>query len=194
MAQPLHFSTSNILTERPVADEPDTTTDETDAERVTQEAPRKGGKKKWLWLSLLLIVLLGSGAGASWFFFMPADEDAVAEDSEHADAPASKPYYLQIDPGFVVNLNDPDFMRYLQVDVQVMAYDEAIIAHIEDVMPEIRNRLLFLFGQQKYDDLIPRAGKEALQEKARADINQILTRHGKEGMVSAVYFTSFVMQ
>lgn len=157
-----------------------------------EEKPARG--KKWLWIVLAIIILAGGGGAATWFLVL-APEPVTEEGAEGEEAAVKgKPHYLQIDPGFVVNLNDPDFMRYLQVDVEIMTFDQAVLAKVEEVMPEIRNRLLFLFGQQKYEDLIPRSGKEALQEKAREDINKIMASHGMTETVSAVYFTSFVMQ
>ena len=169
--------------------------DEQDLDEI-QEAPKpekKKGKKSLL-IVIILLVLIAGGGGAAWFLLGSSEPDADAENVEDTSANKGKPLYLQLEPGFVVNLNDPDFMRYLQVDVQIMSHDDTVIQKAEEVMPEIRNRLLLLFGQQKYDELIPRSGKEALQESVRSDINAVLKGHGVKNPVAAVYFTSFVMQ
>ncbi len=149
------------------------------------------GSRKWLWIFLLLIVFAGGGA-AGWFFFLkpaPAVEGEIAE-----PVVSSKPHYLELDPGFVVNLDDPDLMRYLQLNVQIMAHDSQALAEVETYMPEIRNRLLLLFAQQKFAQLIPRSGKENLQAAARDEINAVLKAHSVQTSIEAVLFTSFVMQ
>lgn len=156
-----------------------------------QEGTAKKGSKLWLWIILALVVL-GASAGAAWYFLVSAKAEQEAKTAEPLIAP--KPQYLEMNPGFVVNLDDPDLMRYLQVEIQLMAYKASVLEEADRNMPQIRNRLLLLLGQQKFDDLVPRSGKEALQQAALAEINAVLSENGVKDPVEALYFTSFVMQ
>ncbi len=161
------------------------------ADGQAPEAKKKGGKL-WLWIFLLLLIL-GGGGGAAWYFTQAPAVDESTEEGVPA-ATHNEPHYLQLDPGFVVNLNDPDLMRYLQVDVQLMADDTGVLNDVEKHMPEVRNRLLLLLAQQKFETLIPREGKEALQTTALNEVNAVLREKGVTESVDSLYFTSFVMQ
>lgn len=160
------------------------------AEGQADEPEKKGGLLKWI--IILLIVLAGGGA-AAWYFLFSHDDTAV--DGETSAAVSSgKPNYLEFDPGFVVNLDDPDLMRYLQVDIQLMSRKSGVLADVEEYMPEIRNRLLLLLAQQKFETLVPREGKEKLQTEALKEVNAVLRENGIKDSVDELYFTSFVMQ
>ncbi len=167
--------------------------DAADAKTDGQQAAEKKGSKLWLWIILVLIIL-GAGGGAAWYFLM-GSKPAPDQDADAAVMPtSSKPHYLELNPGFVVNLNDPDLMRYLQLDIQLMSHDSDVLKETEKYMPEIRNRVLLLLAQQKFEDLVPRTGKEALQKAALNEINAVLRENGVEKKIKALYFTSFVMQ
>nr|WP_255703515.1 flagellar basal body-associated FliL family protein [Lysobacter sp. GX 14042] len=99
-----------------------------------------------------------------------------------------------MDPAFVVNLADPDSVRYLQADVQLMTRDPATAAAIELHAPAIRNRLLLMFGQHTADQLSQRAAKERLQDSGRDEVRALLKAEGAPAGVEALYFTSFVTQ
>ena len=111
------------------------------AEAAAPAPTKKGGAIK-----LILAVLVTAGlAGGGAFFYMskkaaaakPAAEQAEGEgeaaaDEEHSEAkpdekgePKAKAVasadYFALSPQFVVNLNDPEAMRFLQAEVQVVA-------------------------------------------------------------------------
>ncbi|MDX1496053.1 MAG: flagellar basal body-associated FliL family protein [Salinisphaeraceae bacterium] len=155
-----------------------------------EQPPKKG--KKGLIIAIITLLILGGGGFAAWQFFLKPAEESTTE--ENAMQTSGDPQYLEITPNFVVNLEDPDLMRYLQLDLQIMARDAKTLAEVETYMPEIRNNLLLMFAQQKYEQLLPRSGKEALQKAALEEINKVLKSHGGKGNVEAVLFTSFVMQ
>jgi len=59
----------------------------------------------------------------------------------------------------------------------------------------IRNDLLLLFGNQKYQAVSTLEGKEALRAQALDTVRKVVAdAGGKPKRVEAVYFTSFVMQ
>lgn len=159
----------------------------------TQPVEPKARKGKGLMIALLVLVLLAGGGGyAAWTFLLKPEAAPAAE--EGATASKGKPLYLEITPNFVVNLEDPDLMRYLQLELQVMTHDADALKQVEAYMPEIRNNLLLMFAQQNYASLLTRDGKEALQKSALNEINSVLQSHGDKTAIEAVLFTSFVMQ
>ena len=85
-------------------------------------------------------------------------------------------------------------MRYMQVDVEVMATEQDTLDRIENRMPMVRNRLLMLFGSQTYDVLSRAEGKAEVQEKARAEVAAAIDLPLERSGIDAVLFTSLVVQ
>jgi flagellar FliL protein len=102
--------------------------------------------------------------------------------------------YLDLSPAFVVNLQDDQAMRYLQIEVQLMTRDPKAAEEIRNNMPRIRNTLMLLFAQQHAKDLATREAKEALQQQALEQVQQAMKDETGSTAVEAVYFTNFVMQ
>lgn len=148
-------------------------------------APKKSRRK--LLVIVGAVVLLAGGAGAGWFFM----GDGAAKPAKVEKAPTQ---YFAMEPSFVVNLADPDAVRYLQADVQVATRDPETLVALQAHGPALRNRLLLLFGQQQSAQLAQRSGKERLQEKALAEVRAVLQAEGAADKVDAVMFTSLVTQ
>jgi len=103
--------------------------------------------------------------------------------------------YVALDPPFVVNFEGEQLVRFLQITVQVMTRDPATVEVLKANDPVVRNDLLMLFANQKYEVVAARAGKEKLRSDALAAIRHVLeSSGGKADHVEQVYFTSFVMQ
>jgi len=131
-------------------------------------------------------------------------EEAEAEEEEEPAADEKKPKkdgsagaaasdFAALSPQFVVNLNDPEAMRFLQVEVQVIAKKAAAMEAVKTNDPVVRNRLMLLFSSQTYHELLTREGKEKLQAAATDEINKVLKEH-KKPAINGVVFTNFVMQ
>jgi flagellar FliL protein len=120
--------------------------------------------------------------------------DSTETGSTDSSAMKKEPIYYAFDPAFIVNFNDGNNIRYLQVTLEVMTYNQHTVEDLERHMPVIRNNLIMMFSSLNYDVLSSVAGKRKLQEEALAEIRSILKeKTGKEG-VEEVYFTGFVMQ
>jgi len=148
-------------------------------------------KKKLIIIIAGVILLLGIGLGIGWYFFGGSDAGQDGAEQVEVQLPA---IYHPLDPVFVVNLPPGGKAKMLQVGVQVMARDPALIEFLKYNDPMIRHNLLSLFGNQQDSNLRDRAGKEKLQTEVLNTINRILKEHDGGGEVEAVYFTSFVMQ
>jgi flagellar FliL protein len=113
------------------------------------------------------------------------------KDSNDEAAPVA---YLALDPPFVVNIGQAETVRFLQVSMEVMTRDPAVLEDVKRHMPAIRNNLVLLLSAQTYETLSAPQGKEQIRTTALGEIQKILKEHtGKPG-VEAVYFTGFVMQ
>jgi len=119
------------------------------------------------------------------------------ESSGHGESGKGKKgstQYFALAPSFVVNLNDPESSRFLQVDIEVMTHDGGAIEATKLHTPQIRSAILLLLGQQKYQDMETREGKEALQKAVLEAIQKILMMETGRPGIEAVFFTNFVMQ
>jgi len=178
-----------------------------DADETTAPAPKPAAAaKKGGTLALLLgavVLSIGASAGVSWYFSHQALAaiKATAGADESADGtPAAPepekgpPLYQTMEPALVVNLDDPAGLRFLQVQLELMARNKDALEAVNRYNPRIRNALLLLLGQQQVPDLATREGKERLQAAVLAEIQKVLQEEtGKPG-IEAVYFSTFVMQ
>ncbi len=171
-----------------MADEDSEVLDEeiVEGEGEGEEAPPKS--KKLLFI-ILAVVLLGGGGGA-WFFLKGGDKA-----STKAVVPALPPIYVNLDPPFVVNFEADSMVRFLQVTVSLMTRDAPTAEILKKDDPRIRNDLLMLLGNQKYETISTREGKEELQARSLESVRAVVASAGGEAAkVEALYFTAFVMQ
>lgn len=158
-------------------------------------AGKSVGKLKWL----LLLLILGAGGAGAWYWFAgqpaePTPDPAAAIAAKAAAAKPAKPTFISMGSSFIVNLAGDDALRFLQVDVQLVTHDDSLKDWVDQLQPELRNRLLLLFSAQHADFLSSRDGKVKLQQLALGEIRAGLKQYNAPTDVDAVLFTSFVMQ
>ncbi len=177
-----------------------------DAEESASAAPvvPKRGRGGLLMIFGAALVAAGLASGVTWLLVpkptahaaaKAAAGESVPADAAAPDAANEQPaMYLELTPAFVVNLADEESMRFLQVSVEVMARDPKVIDAVKTHMPRIRNALMLLFSQQSSHTIAGREAKEALQKQAKEEVQKALQSESAPAEISAVYFTSLVMQ
>ena len=157
------------------------------------DAPAKS--KKWLIIGVVACLLLAGGGAAAWFLIGQGDAHGKKQATAKAKEPLAPPLYVALDPPFVVNFEGEQLVRFLQITVQVMTRDPATVEVLKANDPVVRNDLLLLFANQKYEVVAKRPGKEKLRSDALTAIRHVVeSGGGKADHVEQVYFTSFVMQ
>lgn len=152
-------------------------------------APAAQGKRRLVLLLSASCALLAGGGGAWWWF------GSHAAPKPAAIAAPLPPQYLALDPPFVVNFESEQMVRFLQVSVQLMSRDPHTIELLKGNDPMVRDQLLMLLGNQKYEVLSTREGKESLRKQALESVRGVIaSAGGHPENVEAVYFTGFVMQ
>ena len=164
---------------------------------------QKGGMMKMIMLGGGAVVLLAigifAGPAIQNMISPPADpaaaegaEDEAAEAAAPADGPA---IYQGLHPALVVNFRDalgePHFM---QIEMEVMARDQDVINAVREHTPVIRNNLILLYGNAKYEEVTTREGKEQLLADGLAEIQAIMAERVGEPNVEALYFTNLIIQ
>ena len=132
-----------------------------------------------------------------------ADKPAAGADAAADSAPSSDvgpngkklpPIYLDLSPSFVVNLEDDNVMRYLQVDIELMTRDEKSLPAVKNCLPRIRNVLMLLLSAQHVKDVSTAEGKQALERQALTQVQAVLRDETGSASIEALYFTNFVIQ
>jgi flagellar protein FliL len=144
------------------------------------------------------VVLVGGGVGG-WLAFKPKSEaataDAKAEKAEKAGAPKAAALYYKFDPAFVVNFGGEGSARYLQVMVEAMTRDAAMLELLKNNEPAVRNDLVLLFSSQDSNALLSADGKEKLRAATLEAVRKVIAAEGGNAkQVESIYFTSFVIQ
>ncbi|CAN5447600.1 hypothetical protein BH10PSE12_BH10PSE12_24080 [soil metagenome] len=122
-----------------------------------------------------------------------------ATESKGVDLPApSDPSkyqatYFQVQAPFTSNLTDTDSFAQISIAVGTY-YDNRVIAAMTTHEMAIRSAILLMLAQQAGEQLSTPQGKEALQGRLKAIINDILKQKTGFGGVDNVYFTNFVIQ
>ena len=156
-------------------------------------------KKKIIIIAVVVLLLAGGGVAA--FLLLGADDSSPAAGAAVAEAGEveqpqeidADPIYLGLDPTFVVNFDQGGSIRYMQLSLQIMAYEQDVLDKVAANMPAVRNSLILLFSGQDYEYLNTLEGKESLRELVLGSINEVVKF--KDGLsVKEVFFTSFVMQ
>lgn len=173
------------------------------ADAAKSEGSPAGGKKKLLIFIAIGVVALGGLSAGAWLMFGGKHDEAggkgkaaeSAKAQEKHEAPKGPPLFLAMDPPFVVNFQSEQAVRFLQITAQVMTRDPKSLEELKVADPIIRNDLLLLFGNQKYDTVSTLEGKEQLRQQALEAVRKVIDANGGEPKnIEAVYFTSFVMQ
>ena len=138
-----------------------------DKKDAAADAPKKSKKKKLIIIIAAAAIALGGGAS----FFLVGKKDEKAADAKKPAAEKkiekkSPAQYIALDPPFVVNFDAGSSARFLQVTVQLMTRDLETVEFLKQHDPVIRNDLLLLLGNVKYEQVQTREGKEALREQS----------------------------
>jgi len=160
-----------------------------------EEAPKGGGKGKLIAIIAVVVVLLAGGGVAAWLLLGSNDEAAAETATAEPAAPKveeREPSYMPLEK-FLVNFDHKGGMRYIQTDIQLMAYEPEVLERAQRNMPAVRNRLIMLFSDQDFEALRTLEGKEALRKDVLKAVNESLKMSGPDS-VQDVYFTSFVLQ
>lgn len=128
-----------------------------------------------IWSLLLMLVLAGPS--------MAAD----------GDAEESYVGYIELKP-FVTNYDGGDQLRFLKAEVTIQVDESDSHHYINSHEPLIRNDLLFLFAEQKEEDVKGVAAQQALAGKALEVVQQSMIAETGKPRAADLFFTSFVIQ
>lgn len=163
------------------------------------EGAPSGGKKKLIFIIVGALLLVGIAVGATLFLMGGSDEEAAAEGEAPAEEvveeePEIPAQYVILKPEFVVSFQVGARQRFLQVSIEVMTRQQAVVDALNLHEPMVRNDIIRIMGEQDFNQLRTSEGRVALQKLLVKHLGSMMKREsGVEG-VEAVLFTNFVMQ
>ncbi len=137
---------------------------------ASTDAPKSGGKSKFVLIGLAAVLVLGGGAGGAWYYLAGSKHGV---DEARSEAPARAPTYMPME-SMVVNLADPGGERVAQVGITLDVDGDRTVSQIKTMMPEIRSRVLMLVSQRSSEELLKRDGKEKLAGDIAAEVSRSL--------------------
>jgi flagellar FliL protein len=152
------------------------------------DAPKKGGKKKFLMYGVAAVFLIGIvGGGAYWW-----TAGAATAEGEHAKEEEVERGLVKLEP-FVVNLADIGSSRYLRVTLELLVHDAEQADELEKnrvSLTQARSAILELLTTQLSTELVKPEGKAALRQA----IKEAVTHAVNHLEVIDVLFSDFVVQ
>ena len=178
---------------------------ELDEEKVAPKKKSGGGLVKIILIVVVVLLVIVISIGGTMFATgafsdKGSDNDTAVteekkEEKKEAEDMASKEvFYETLNPPFVVNFEDKNYVRFLQVSVDVMTESQPAIENVKKHMPVIRNNIVLILGEVTYADISTREGKEGLRTRILEDIQKVLKKRAGDESVKELFFTSFVMQ
>lgn len=123
-------------------------------------------------------------------------ESGEAKGEPTPEGHGGEPYasnYFAMEKEFTSNLQDS--VHFVQVGIAVSTpYDEKVINNLKSNDIAIRSAILLALGDTPEDQVFTGTGKQQLQKRLVATINQVLREKEGFGGISNVYFTNFVVQ
>lgn len=126
--------------------------------------------------------------------FVPHEEDVS---KEHV----SKSTEITLEP-FKFNVAQSQGTRFAQVSVIVEVSDEQMAKlfqanskeNPEGMVNRIRSEILDMLAERSLDGLLSKDARNSLRKEIQSKINAILSEHKVKGVVTDVYFPSFLVQ
>lgn len=147
----------------------------------SEETEKKGGKKKLL-IVLAVVVLLGGVYMVKFRSHKP-----IYKPGEPVPAGA----VLSLG-SLTVNTSDG---HIVQAGIDLQLTKPAVTKTVDAAEPKLLNAAILDLGAQTYTGLLAPTGKTALAQELLASFQQVLGPvDGAAPQVSAVYFTSFILQ
>ncbi|QFY41862.1 flagellar basal body-associated protein FliL [Candidatus Methylospira mobilis] len=148
--------------------------------------------RKPLLIGLAVLVLLAAVGGGVWYFVSRSPAVPEQESTEKETSTAA-PVFFTLEP-FIVNLQPSPIGKRMQITLSLQVSDEEQAEKLKQFNPEVRSRLLILLSSKAGSDISTTEGKTVLANEIIEQINQPFTGRKDAQEVTAVFFTSFVIQ
>ncbi len=143
-------------------------------------------------ISVLFMGIMGAGFYVIWNKVTPPDPDASEEQNKNTDGDKNA---TEIKPlcsldAFVVNLSDQGETKYLRTKMDLEVTNEDTNAELKKRLPQVRNAILMIIPERTSKELKTMEGKNTMRNEIMECLNSFI----KNGQITNIYFTEFVIQ
>ncbi|MGM0593613.1 MAG: flagellar basal body-associated FliL family protein [Pseudomonadota bacterium] len=106
-----------------------------------------------------------------------------------------KAIYHPLEPAFVVNVEEGQRKRFMQIKVQLMTRDKSLIDKIDAHLPPLRHAMIMLLAHQSTETMRSTQGREEVRQQALLEVQRVMREvAGVKKGIEGLYFTDFVIQ
>ncbi len=161
-------------------------------EGTGDEKPKKSRGKIFAMLVVGVLMATSFAGGAVFNYHTYGVRTEIVEVEM---APEIKePYYTEFDPSFTVNIPGDAGQHYVDINIAVLSYDRDAYNLLRQYRPLLRNKILNVIGNRRFEELLAREGREKLLADVRTGIDDVFLREDRVVKIEALYFTKFLMQ
>lgn len=156
------------------------------------------GGKPILFIALAVVNMLVVGAVGAMIYLNKKKEAAepkidhvIEGEIESQEHEKNSPEFIgKLIPleTFLVNLAGSRGQKLVKINMELEVNNEEVQKEIEKLKPKIRDIIIITVSSKNYEQVSSRAGKDALREEIRDQVNLFLTK----GRINRVYFTEFI--
>lgn len=142
--------------------------------------------------AILFLAIIGAGFYMMWnkmSSVVAKTQKITAQDTESKTDAIEMGAVYSLDT-FIVNLSGDGGKRYLRVTMDLEMDNEKLSEEMAKRLPQIRNAILMILPEKRYEDISDKKGKTALAKEVINTVNGLL----KTGTIKNIYFTEFVIQ
>lgn len=163
---------------------------EKEKEEIAEEKVEEKKKRPLLkWIVILVAALIVVASGIFGWMYL-ANKRSVEVAATGQQLPSIGAVWRM--DSFIVNIigDNNRAEKYLKVVIQLELSDQGVIPELELLKPKLRDSILDLLAEKKYEDLANHKGRQRFRDEIAIRVNSFLTG----GKVVRVYFTEFIIQ
>lgn len=125
---------------------------------------------------------------------VPPKNDAEPVEGEEAELVQQETLFYAFNPPIVVNVQDGRKLRFMQIELQLMARSQDALDPIEPLEPLLRHELIMLYSSIDGKLIKTLEAKDKLRTDSLALVNKLLEQEGQKAEIENVLFTKMIIQ
>lgn len=151
------------------------------------QQPKKGKGPIFAIVGLVIAALAGGGI---WMMKQKqAEAELAAIVAEHASTPA----FLTLNQ-FILTIKSDKRLHHVMLEVDLMSYDRAMLAHLEVLKPLVRNRIVSVVSGKSFEQLTALDIMASLESELLTNLQQLQKDMKSENVLEKVLITKLVIQ
>lgn len=102
--------------------------------------------------------------------------------------------FIPLNPPIIVNIQDGQYIRHMQVNIEIKLIDQTNADKINLHLGPIRHELILLLSSQDAASISRPRGKEDLRKVALKAVQDVMQKLENDPIIEALYFTNFIIQ